>query len=183
MALCTGYIGGKKKFVQFGKIPNKEGWNNVVMSKSKEVEAGFTLLEMMLCLLFLSIFFLLVPRLHSLFIEKPYSKQINSWEWNVFLEQVQLEFRESETGKGVELENKEALILFQMSNGANVTYEMLGNNIVRKVNTLGMEILLQKVNSVSYDLTPYMLIIHVQDISGKMYHGVATRYTPIELKT
>ncbi|MDZ5607516.1 competence type IV pilus minor pilin ComGF [Bacillus pseudomycoides] len=153
------------------------------MSKSREGEAGFTLLEMLLCLLFLSIFFLLMPRLHSLFIEKPYSKQINSWEWDVFMEQVQLEFRESQMGKGVELENQEDLLLFQMSNGANVTYEVLGNNIVRKVNTLGMEIILQKVSSVSYDLTPNILTIHVQDISGKMYHGVATRYAPIELKT
>lgn len=176
-------IGEEKRFVQFGKMSNKKEWNNVAMYKSREGEAGFTLLEMLLCLLFLSIFFLLMPRLHSLFIEKPYSRQINSWEWDVFMEQVQLEFRESQMGKGVELENQEDLLLFQMSNGANVTYEVLGNNIVRKVNTLGMEIILQKVSSVSYDLTPNILTIHVQDISGKMYHGVATRYAPIELKT
>lgn len=183
MVLYTGRIGREKRFVQFGKTLNKKEWNNVVMFKSKKGEAGFTLLEMLLCVLFLSIFFLLVPRLHSLFIEKPYSKQINSWEWDVFMEQVQLEFRESQKGKGIKLENQEDLLFFQMDNGANVTYELLGNNVVRKVNALGMEIILQKVSSLSYDVTPHVLTIHAQDISGKMYHGVATRYTPIELKT
>lgn len=153
------------------------------MLKSKKIEAGFTLLEMMLCLLFLSIFFLLVPRLHSLFIEKPYSKQINSWEWDVFMEQVQLEFREFQLRSNVQLGDEGNIILFQMSNGDNITYEMLGNNIVRKVNTLGREIILQKVSSVSYNLTSYMLSIHVQDISGKKYHGVVTRYTLPEMKS
>ena len=152
------------------------------MFKSKKGEAGFTLLEMLLCVLFLSVFFLLVPRLHSLFIEKPYSKQINSWEWDVFMEQVQLEFRESQMGKGIKLENQEDLLFFQMGNGAKVTYELLGNNVVRKVNGLGMESILEKVSSLSYDVTPHVLTIHAQDISGKMYHGVAIRYTPIELK-
>ncbi|WP_420792319.1 competence type IV pilus minor pilin ComGF [Bacillus cereus] len=183
MVLYTRRIGREKRFVQFGKTLNKKEWNNVAMLKSKKGEAGFTLLEMLLCVLFLSIFFLLVPRLHGLFIEKPYSKQINSWEWDVFMEQVQLEFRESQMGKDVQLENQEDLLLFQLNSRVNVTYEVLGNNIVRKVNRLGMEIILQKVSSVSYDLTSNVLTIHVQDISGKMYHGIATRYTPIELKT
>lgn len=182
MELYTGRIGKKKRFVQFGKMLNKKEWNNVVMFKSKKGEAGFTLLEMLLCVLFLSVFFLLVPRLHSLFIEKPYSKQINSWEWDVFMEQVQLEFRESQMGKDIKLENQEDSLFFQMGNGENVTYELLGNNIVRKVNTLGMEITLQKVSSLSYEVTPHVLTIHAQDISGKRYQGVATRYTPIELK-
>ncbi|MEH7458898.1 competence protein ComG [Bacillus pseudomycoides] len=151
------------------------------MQKNKKREAGFTLLEMILCLLFLSLYFLLVPRLHSLFIEKPYSKELNYWEWDVFMEQVQLEFREVQRGKVVLLENEVNVLLFQLGNGDVVTYEGLDHNVVRKVNKLGREIALQKVSSISYELTPYTLSIHVQDISGKMYHGVATRYTVIEM--
>ncbi|WP_459500257.1 competence type IV pilus minor pilin ComGF [Bacillus sp. C1] len=152
------------------------------MSPCQKIEAGFTLLEMMLCLLFVSVFFLLVPRFHSLFIEKPYSGQINSWEWDVFVEQVQLEFRELQMREAVRLGEKGSIILFQMNNGDHVTYEMLGSNVVRKVNTLGREIILQKVSSVSYNVTPYMLSIHVQDISGKVHHGVVTRYTAPEME-
>ncbi|KEK26170.1 competence protein ComG [Bacillus gaemokensis] len=153
------------------------------MRKNKKLEAGFTLLEMILCLLFLSVFFLLVPRLHSLFIEKPYSKEMNNWEWDVFMEQVQLEFREVPMGKVVLSEKEGKDVLFQMNNGEVVTYERLNRNVVRKVNRLGREIILQKVRMISYELTPYTLSVHVQDISGKIYHGVATRYVAIEMMT
>lgn len=37
---------------------------------------------------------LLLPRLHFIGIENNQSKGLNNWEWDVFLGQVQLEFRE-----------------------------------------------------------------------------------------
>ncbi|KFM99596.1 competence protein ComG [Bacillus clarus] len=151
------------------------------MQTSKKKEAGFTLLEMMVCFFFLSIFFLLVPRLHSLFIEKAYSEELSNWEWNVFMNQVQLEFREVRLGKIILLENKGSVMRFQLSNGNVVTYENVNNNLVRKVNGRGREIVLQKISVISYELTPYMLSIHVQEIGGKIYNGVATRYDAIEM--
>ncbi|MDM5156439.1 competence type IV pilus minor pilin ComGF [Bacillus sp. DX1.1] len=153
------------------------------MRKSRTIEAGFTLLEMVLCLLFLSVFVLLVPRLHSLFIEKPYSKQMNSWEWDVFLEQVQLEFREVQVAKKGIMPNELEKMFFKISNDGTVTYEISGNDVVRKVNGAGREVLLQKVSTISYELTPYVLSIHVQDISGKVHRGVVTRYAAIKVLT
>ncbi|MCM3735713.1 prepilin-type N-terminal cleavage/methylation domain-containing protein [Bacillus cytotoxicus] len=38
----------------------------------KNKQSGFTLLEVMICFLFISVFFLLLPRLQLLFIEPPY---------------------------------------------------------------------------------------------------------------
>lgn len=164
-------------------MSNKEGWNNVAMSKHKKRETGFTLLEMMICIFFVSIFFLLVPRLHSLFIEKPYSKQLNSWEWSVFTEQVQLEFREVQSGKSGVFGENVSMMFFQKSNGDIVAYEIVGNHVVRRVNGVGREIVLQKVQAISFELTPYTLSIQVEDISGKEYQGVVTRYAAMEMMT
>lgn len=150
-------------------------------SKIKKGERGFTLLEMLVCLFFLSLFFLLVPRFHSLFIEKAYSKELNDWEWDVFMGQVQLEFREVHRGKVVVLEEAARVLRFQLGNGDVITYENLDHNIVRKVNGRGREMILQKVESIAYELTPHLLLIRVQDISGKVYHGVAIRYDTIEI--
>ncbi|PEA56354.1 hypothetical protein CON64_02800 [Bacillus pseudomycoides] len=85
----------------------------------KNKQAGFTLLEVMICFLFLSVFFLLLPRLQVLFIEPPYPKQITNWEWNVFLEQVQIEFRDVEEGNNVE-----GKLFFKTKAGEHITYVM-----------------------------------------------------------
>lgn len=154
-------------------MQNREKIDGAGMLKNKE---GFTLLEMLLCLLCLSLFFLLLPRLQFLFIEVPHSKQISDWEWNVFLQQIQLEFQDvrggSQSGK---------VVMFQTEVGNIITYTVSGSRIVRKVNGAGHEVLLQKVKHVSYELTPHTLWIRVQDESGKMLHGVVTRYSSLEV--
>ena len=66
---------------------------------------GFTLIEMIACLLLLSMFFLLLPRLHVMGIENTHSKGLNEWEWDVFLGQMQLEFGEVLSGRKIALEN------------------------------------------------------------------------------
>lgn len=149
--------------------------NGVVMLKNKQ--AGFTLLEVMICFLFVSVFFLLLPRLQVLFIEPPYPKQITNWEWNVFLEQVQIEFRDVEEGN-----SGEGKMVFKTKAGEHITYVKSGNNVVRKVNGAGHEVLLQKVEGISYQLAAHTLMIRVQDISGKVYDGVVTRYSAVEVK-
>lgn len=59
------------------------------MQRKNKKEAGFTLIEMIACLLLLSMFFLLLPRLHIMGIENTHSKGLNDWEWDVFLGQMQ----------------------------------------------------------------------------------------------
>jgi len=55
-----------------------------------KLEAGFTLIEMIVCFFLLSLFFLLLPRLNFIGIENKQSKGLNNWEWDVFLGQRQL---------------------------------------------------------------------------------------------
>ncbi|HDR7797791.1 TPA: prepilin-type N-terminal cleavage/methylation domain-containing protein [Bacillus tropicus] len=58
--------------------------------RKNELEAGFTLIEMIVCFFLLSLFFLLLPRLNFIGIENKQSKGLNNWEWDVFVGQMQL---------------------------------------------------------------------------------------------
>ncbi|CAM3899902.1 competence type IV pilus minor pilin ComGF [Bacillus paramycoides] len=153
------------------------------MQRKNKLEAGFTLIEMMACLFLLLMFFLLLPRLHIIGIENIQSKGLNDWEWDVFLEQVQMEYREVSIGRNIVIENNESILRFQHRNGDEVTYEKVNSNLIRKVNMRGREFILQKVEAVSYKLTPHLLFIYVKDISGEIYEGVVMRYSEIGIET
>lgn len=146
-----------------------------------KLEVGFTLLEMIICLFLLSLFFLLLPRLHLIGIEHA-QKELNDWEWDVFLGQVQLEFREVSFGENIALENGGSILHFRLRNGDEVTYEKVNNHLIRKVNMRGKEFILQKVEMVSYELTPHLLVINVKDMRGEIYEGVVVRYSEMEIK-
>ncbi|MED0984071.1 competence type IV pilus minor pilin ComGF [Bacillus paramycoides] len=153
------------------------------MQRKNKLEAGFTLIEMIACLFLLLMFFLLLPRLHIIGIENIQSKGLNDWEWDVFLEQVQMEYREVSMGRNIVIENNESILRFQHRNGDEVTYEKVDSNLIRKVNMRGREFILQKVEAVSYKLTPHLLFIYVKDIRGEIYEGVVMRYSEIGIET
>ncbi|MGH1294857.1 competence type IV pilus minor pilin ComGF [Bacillus pretiosus] len=149
--------------------------------RKNRLEVGFTLIEMIVCLFLLSLFFLLLPRLNFIGIENKQSKGLNNWEWDVFLGQVQLEFREVSFVEKIVPENKDNLLRFRLRTGDEVTYEKLNNHLIRKVNMRGREVILQNVEMVSYEVTPHLLFINVKDMSGKIYEGVAVRYSEMEI--
>ncbi|MED1112450.1 competence type IV pilus minor pilin ComGF [Bacillus paramycoides] len=153
------------------------------MQRKNKLEAGFTLIEMIARLFLLLMFFLLLPRLHIIGIENIQSKGLNDWEWDVFLEQVQMEYREVSMGRNIVIENNESILRFQHRNGDEVTYEKVDSNLIRKVNMRGREFILQNVEAVSYKLTPHLLFIYVKDISGEIYEGVVMRYSEIGIET
>lgn len=151
--------------------------------RKNKLEVGFTLLEMIVCFFLLSLFFLLLPRLNFIAIENKQSKGLNNWEWDVFIGQVQLEFREVSFVEKIVPENKGNLLRFRLRTGDEVTYEKLNNRLIRKVNTRGREVILQNVEMVSYEVTPHLLFINVEDMSGKIYEGVTIRYSEMEINT
>ncbi|UNP75434.1 ComGF family competence protein [Bacillus nitratireducens] len=146
------------------------------MQRKDKKEAGFTLIEMIAC-------FLLLPRLHIMGIENTHSKGLNDWEWDVFLGQMQLEFREVISGRKIERENDWNILRFQLRNDDEVTYEKVNSNLIRKVNMRGREVILQRIEAISYKLTPQLLYIRVKDIGGEIYEGVVVRYSEIEIET
>ncbi|PGO28511.1 competence protein ComG [Bacillus cereus] len=153
------------------------------MQRKDKKEAGFTLIEMIACLLLLAMFFLLLPRLHIMGIENTHSRGLNDWEWDVFLGQMQLEFREVISGRNIERENDWNILRFQLRNDDEVTYEKVNSNLIRKVNMRGREVILQRIEAISYKLTPQLLYIRVKDIGGEIYEGVVVRYSEIEIET
>lgn len=153
------------------------------MQRKDKKEAGFTLIEMIACFLLLSMFFLLLPRLHIMGIENTHSKGLNDWEWDVFLGQMQLEFREVISGRKIERENDWNILRFQLRNDDEVTYEKVNSNLIRKVNMRGREVILQRIEAISYKLTPQLLYIRVKDIGGEIYEGVVVRFSEIEIET
>lgn len=108
-------------------------------------------------------------------------KGLNDWEWDVFLGQVQLEFREVSFVEKIVPENRESMLRFRLRTGDEVTYEKLNNHLIRKVNMRGREVILQNVERVSYEVTPHLLFINVKDRSGIIYEGVAIRYSEMEI--
>ncbi|HDR7791967.1 TPA: ComGF family competence protein [Bacillus luti] len=154
----------------------------LLCGRKSKLEAGFTLIEMIICLFLLSLVFLLLPRLHFIGIENKQSKGLTDWEWDVFLGQVQLEFREVSFGEKIAFENRASILRFRLRNGSEVTYEKVNNHLIRKVNMRGRELILQKVATVSYELTPHLLIINVKDTSGKLYEGIVVRHSEMEMK-
>ncbi|EEM87880.1 ComG operon protein 6 [Bacillus thuringiensis serovar pulsiensis BGSC 4CC1] len=108
-------------------------------------------------------------------------KGLNDWEWDVFLGQVQLEFREVSFVEKIVPENRESMLRFHLRTGDEVTYEKLNNHLIRKVNMRGREVILQNVEMVSYEVTPHLLFINVKDRSGIIYEGVAIRYSEMEI--
>ncbi|EJQ79714.1 competence type IV pilus minor pilin ComGF [Bacillus toyonensis] len=151
--------------------------------RKNKLEVGFTLIEMIVCLFLVSLFFLLLPSLHFIGMENKHLKGLNEWEWDVFLGQVQLEFREVSLGEHImALENKGSILRFRLRNGDEVIYEKVNNHLIRKVNMRGREVILQKVGNVSYKLTPHVLFINMKDTSGEMHEGVVVRYSEMEIK-
>ncbi|PFZ03951.1 competence protein ComG [Bacillus wiedmannii] len=99
----------------------------------------------------------------------------------LFIGQVQLEFRKVSFVEKIVPENKDNLLRFRLRTGDEVTYEKLNNHLIRKVNMRGREVILQNVEMVSYEVTPHLLFINVKDMSGKIYEGVAVRYSEMEI--
>ena len=72
--------------------------------------------------------------LHFIEMENKQSKGLNDWEWDVYLGQMQLEFREVSSGEQLAFENGESILRFRSRNGSEVSYEKENSRLIRKVN-------------------------------------------------
>ncbi|ARO62836.1 Prepilin-type N-terminal cleavage/methylation domain-containing protein [Bacillus cereus] len=90
--------------------------------RKNKLEFGFSLIEMILCLFLLSIFFLLLPRLHFIEMGNKQSKGLNDWEWDVYLGQMQLEFREVSSGEQLSFEMEK--VFYDSDRVMGVKYRM-----------------------------------------------------------
>ncbi|MFX3624890.1 MAG: competence type IV pilus minor pilin ComGF [Ectobacillus sp.] len=142
--------------------------------RNKQQQMGFTLLEVLICLFILSVLISIAPRLYPLLAPSK-SAAFNEFEWTLFLEQMQIEFREAKRANVYG--NK--LILYDKAE-KNVMHFFNGEELIRRVDGTGHEILLQNIQAVSYELSPSMLRIYIEDQNNKQHIGVVTRFHPLE---
>lgn len=147
----------------------------VMLRNNKLGEHGFTLLEVMFCICLLSTLLLVTPRLQPLFFGLPKQKSFNEFEWVIFLQQAQMEYREARTVQFIDKK-----LMMKDPNGFLVTYTPAGTQLIRKVNSSGNEILLQNVKTIFYKQSSNKLMIHIQDLDGKIHKGILTRLSVLE---
>lgn len=146
-----------------------------MLPNKRSGEGGFTLLEMMFCVFLLSVLLLITPRLQPLFFGLPKQKGFNEFEWMIFLEQAQMEYREARS-----VQPMDKKLFMKNENGFLISYTPAGTQLIRKVNNSGNEILLQNIKTVSYERFSNKLVIHIQDLDDRMYEGILTRLSALE---
>ena len=80
------------------------------MREKNELEVGFTLIEMIVCFFCYHCSFTLTT-FKLYWNRNKQSKGLNNWEWDVFVGQVQLEFREVSFVEKIVPENREYVAL------------------------------------------------------------------------
>lgn len=144
------------------------------MFGEKNSESGFTLIEMLVCLLILFFLVMAVPHLQPI-LKSSFPKKFSAFEWTLYLEQIQMEFREAQ-----QVSVYDRKLVLHDENGILVSHVIQGNYLVRKVNDKGNEILLQNVKNISYELLPAKLIVHVEDVNNERHIGSVTRFHSLE---
>ncbi|WLR43919.1 competence type IV pilus minor pilin ComGF [Bacillus carboniphilus] len=160
-------------FIGKGKIRYRKYVQNLLYDE------GYTYAHLLLNLLITSII------LSSLLILFPYLKQITAlstdvqpFEWNVFLQQVQ---REMIGGK--ELSVDTTSFTFYDVTGEKITIEKYGNIIRRKVNNSGHDIMLQRINGFSCEKVKNGVILKVSNERGTEYEATIRLYNQFEAES
>ncbi|MEC1522992.1 competence type IV pilus minor pilin ComGF [Neobacillus niacini] len=134
-------------------------------------EKAFTLLEVLFAFsIFMIIAFFMLPVLHIILDNNDSTGRLQDMEWDVFCSQIKKEIRISSKADVV----SGRLVL--TNNNETINYEKYGSNIRRRVNSLGHEILLQNVSSVTFIRINNSVKIIVLDVWGKEYTVVVYPY-------
>ncbi|MBB5325225.1 competence protein ComGF [Anoxybacillus tepidamans] len=139
---------------------------------------GFTLIEMLIVLLVVLLIVSFLPFLLDIrwLHDKPLNR-FNHLEWQVFLQQLKSEIRESK-----QLESDQAVMYAYKPTGEKVSFEKYGSLIRRRVNDQGNEVVLQSVSDVRYELAQNGVRIIVVTTEGKRYEAFVSTFFPIKVK-
>ncbi|GLB58176.1 competence type IV pilus minor pilin ComGF [Cytobacillus sp. NCCP-133] len=132
---------------------------------------GFTMLEMLFAF---SIFLILASFLplsfRFLFHDWGLDERTQRLEWAVFINQMKKEVRLAD-----DAEVFESRVTLKVA-GQNVSYEKYGSNLRRRVDLKGHEVVLQKIDSVSFTRINGGLKMVVKDIFGEEYSASLYHY-------
>lgn len=145
----------------------------IVMNKS---ERGFTFIEMLITFsILLVILSFITPFLSVVFREN--SEQFNKLEWQILVQQMKMEIREA---RDITISNNNSVSFYNIA-GDSVSFEKYNNQIRRRVNRKGHEVLLQQITDVKFEPKPNGFLISVLTVDGKAYQAIITAFTPVEV--
>ncbi|MBO9129669.1 competence type IV pilus minor pilin ComGF [Bacillus sp. 165] len=145
------------------------------MLKLLKEQAAFTLIELLLTLSISCMILLITPRLQPFLFPMYDQNGMNVFEWNVFLKQAEIEFREARS-----LEKESTQLQLRSQTNELITYRMNGMRLIRQINNSGYEILLQNIRSATFESHGNRLAITVVDVKNKIYTRVITRFHGVE---
>ncbi|MBS2770056.1 prepilin-type N-terminal cleavage/methylation domain-containing protein [Anoxybacillus sp. PDR2] len=151
---------------------------DVDITKTVRQSRGFTIIEMLIVLsvvLLIVSFFPILLDIRWLRTEK--QPQFNRLEWQVLLQQLKQEVRESRQIAS----DGEKLYLYKRG-GEEVCLEQYGSFIRRRVNGQGNEIVLQSISSIQYKLEENGVEVVVIANDGKRYSAFISTFFPIKVK-
>ena len=132
-------------------------------------ERGFTLVDMLLAFSIFLIIAAFIPlSINMIYRIGDVDDRIQRMEWEVFISQVKKEIRMSEYVE-VDINNNRLLLL---KDGRQILYEKYSSNVRRRVDTKGHEILLQNIETLSFEKVIGGVKISVQDVYHQNHTSV-----------
>ena len=132
-------------------------------------ERGFTLVDMLLAFSIFLIIAAYIPlSINMIYRIGDVDDRIQRMEWEVFISQVKKEIRMSEHVE-VDINNNRLLLL---KDGRQILYEKYSSNVRRRVDTKGHEILLQNIETLSFEKVIGGVKISVQDVYDQNHTSV-----------
>ncbi|MED1607363.1 competence type IV pilus minor pilin ComGF [Cytobacillus kochii] len=128
---------------------------------------GFTLIEALItlaCFLIILSFMPLVFKVIS--VNENIDERKQKIEWLVFIQQLKKEVRVAEK---ISLDNRGELIL--LIDNQSISYEKYGDKLRRRVNGAGHEVVLQKLQSVQFEVKEDNMVLIYKNIFQKEYRS------------
>ncbi|MEK5106497.1 competence type IV pilus minor pilin ComGF [Cytobacillus sp. FSL K6-0129] len=128
---------------------------------------GFTLIEALItlaCFLIIMSFMPLVFKVIS--VNENIDERKQKIEWLVFIQQLKKEVRVAEK---ISLDNRGVLIL--LIDNQSISYEKYGDKLRRRVNGAGHEVVLQKLQSVQFEVKEDNMVLIYKNIFQKEYRS------------
>jgi len=139
---------------------------------------GFTFAEMLVILSGFLIIVTLLPMFMNIrWIQEQPMERFHPFEWNIFVRQMTIEVREA---KEVEIDNH-TVHLYKFT-GEKISFERYGQNIRRRVNGQGNEIMLQNISGVEYKPEVNGIHLQVTSLQGKQYRVFIATFFPLKVR-
>lgn len=125
-------------------------------------ETGMTLFETMMSILILSIIMTMMPLIFLAVSSIENSIDVeDNFEWNLFLIQIRKEMKAADS---IRVNSENRIILYLEDQ--RIYYEVHGTSIRRRVNSMGHEVTLQKINKARFEIYEEMFVLSVEFING-----------------